>query len=265
MGPVYWDPVHDVSSVVRGTWFYKETMWPVEAAIANQIEEGYEYIKPWTSSYVDELNSCEGIGPEAELKLVHKICPVDDPARNSSRPRMGQPSDGLSMDQQDRQQAKRTAGFPRNRAAGHLDGFDDPARLFAKASMMYTNARDAQILQPNQLPSVARGRRPLHSIRKGRAVGIPVVRGFDNRLWEKLHPPSKLAATAMNILESHEVSHAIQHFGAERIPECGACRQVERRKKPTDLILVIHGSVIFITEIDYLLKFIELDKSFLSE
>lgn len=28
MGPIYWDPVHDVSSVVRGTWFYKDSMSP---------------------------------------------------------------------------------------------------------------------------------------------------------------------------------------------------------------------------------------------
>ena len=47
MGPIYWDPVHDVSSVVRGTWFYKDSMLPVEPDLANQLEEGYEYIKPW--------------------------------------------------------------------------------------------------------------------------------------------------------------------------------------------------------------------------
>lgn len=251
MGPVYWDPVHDVSSVVRGTWFYKETMWPVETAVANQIEEGYEYIKPWTTSYVDELNSCEGIGPEAELKLVHKIWPVDEPPRDSNRPMMGKGKktmtdtapDDLSIDQQDRQKAKRAAAIPKNTAAGVLDGFDNPLRLFAKSSMIYVNERDAQILQPNQLPSVARGRRPLNSIRKGRAVGIPVIRGFDNRRWQKLYPPSKLAAAAMHVQESHEISHSINHLSAERIPECGACLQSERRRKPTDLILVIHGFV----------------------
>ena len=30
MGPIYWDPVHDISDVVRGTWFYKDSMLPVE-------------------------------------------------------------------------------------------------------------------------------------------------------------------------------------------------------------------------------------------
>ena len=39
MGPIYWDPVHDISSVVRGTWFYKETMWPVESDVANQSKK----------------------------------------------------------------------------------------------------------------------------------------------------------------------------------------------------------------------------------
>ena len=82
MGPIYWDPVHDVSSVVRGTWFYKETMFPVETDLANQLEEGYEYIKPWTPTYQDELNSCVENGPEAEFKVAHKIWPEEPHIRS---------------------------------------------------------------------------------------------------------------------------------------------------------------------------------------
>ena len=73
MGPIYWDPVHDVSSVVRGTWFYKDSMLPVDPDLANQLEEGYEYIKPWTLTYQDELKSCLEVGPEAELKITHRL------------------------------------------------------------------------------------------------------------------------------------------------------------------------------------------------
>lgn len=251
MGPIYWDPVHDVSSVVRGTWFYKETMWPVESELANQIEEGYEYIKPWTLTYVDELNSCEANGAEAEIKVVHQLWPADDEPPDSSRPATGKSNnsvletstDQLAPDEQERQQAIVTAGTPENRAAGVLDGFDDPVRLFAKSSIIFANARDAQIMQPNQLPSVARGRRPLASIRKGRAVGIPIVRGFDYKAWEKLHPPSKKALAAQKARDGGEAIRAATAISMERQKTCGACLSIEERPRPTDLILVIHGCV----------------------
>ncbi len=247
MGPIYWDPVHDISSVVRGTWFYKETMWPVEAELANRIEEGYEYIKPWTPSYVDELNSCQEIGAEAELKVVHEIWPADEPAQNSSRPPTGKGKKSLldtttsmlNPEEQERKHAIVVARNPENRAAGVLDGFDDANRLFAKSSIIYANGRDAQILQPSQLPSVARGRRPLAKIRKGQPVGIPVVRGFDYKAWEKIYPPKKGASTRKP--DTFEAARTAAGLTAERPETCSACLLAGEKPRPTDLVFMIHG------------------------
>ena len=247
MAPIYWDPVHDISSVVRGTWFYKDTMMPVEPDVANQIEEGYEYMRPWTQTYVDEVNSCLEIGPDAELKIVHKLWPVDESSEEvrpdthrSNQSLLNKGADQLNPDERVRRRAIILAAKPENKAAGVLEGKDQPNRLYAKSSIIYANARDAQILRPNLLPSVTRGRRPLAAIRKGRVVGIPVVRGFDHKAWEKLHPTSKKTVAATKPREELDVSKTESHRSARQDP-CIACLAEQERPKPTDLVLVIHG------------------------
>lgn len=51
MSPIYWSPVHDVAAVTRGTWFYKDTMLPVEPPVANQLEIGYRELRPWSQTW----------------------------------------------------------------------------------------------------------------------------------------------------------------------------------------------------------------------
>jgi len=51
MSPIYWSPVHDIAAVTRGTWFYKDTMLPVEPAVANQLEVGYRELRPWSQTW----------------------------------------------------------------------------------------------------------------------------------------------------------------------------------------------------------------------
>ncbi|KAL6719332.1 hypothetical protein ACLMJK_003571 [Lecanora helva] len=234
MGPIYWDPVHDVSSVVRGTWFYKETMYPIESDLANRIEEAYEYMKPWTPTYVDELNSCLEIGPEAEMKVAHKIWP-DDPEVRPNRPGTSS-SKQLLRQEQGIQEAKEVAGLASNRAAGVLAGFEPPVngRLFARSSIIFADWKDAQILRPSQLPSVAKGRRPLAKIRKGKAVGFQVVRGFDMKLWEELHLPKR--ATPVPQAPTNGTAKSLK-----RRKSCIACESTQDKPIPTDLILVVHG------------------------
>ena len=249
MGPIYWDPVHDVSSVVRGTWFYKETMWPVESELANQLEEGYEYIKPWTPSYVDELNSCQDIGPEAELKIVHRIWPSDEPGQDSSRPTTSKDKktlldtaeNKLDADKAQQKRAIVAASKPENSAAGVLEGFDDPVRLFAKSSIIYADAREAQILEPGQLPSVARGRRPLAKIRKGQPVGVTVVRGFSHKMWEKIHAPTQKTTPSKSPRKTYESMRTATNATNGRQKTCVACVTADESPEVTDLVLVIHG------------------------
>ena len=234
MGPIYWDPVHDISSVVRGTWFYKDTMWPVESDVANRIEEGYEYIKPWTPTYVDELNSCMEIGPEAELKVVHRIWPAEEPEIGLSRPGTDA-GRRLTTEEKDRQGALETAALASNRAAGILEGFEVPGtgRLYARSSIIYANGRDAQILKSSQLPSA--GKRQLGNIRKGKPVGIPIVRGFDMKAWEKInHLPNRAAPNPKT-----SPTGTVRSLSKQK--SCLACENAQAQPMPTDLILVVHG------------------------
>ena len=247
MGPIYWDPIHDVCSVARGTWFYKDTMMPVESNVANHIEEGYEYLKPWTTTYADELNSCLEIGAEAEMKIVYRLWPVVEPS-GEIRPSTAQSRKSLLKPMAFKGEPDYQIMNPpaiknsENKAAGFLDGRDDPVRLYEKCSLIYANARDAQILRPSQLPSVARGRRPLAAIRKGRSVGIPVVRGYDYRAWDKLHPRSRRAVAHVSPRDSMGNLRTGPNL-PERRNQCGACAAEEERPKATDLVLVIHGQV----------------------
>ena len=221
---------------------------PIESDLANRIEEGYEYIRPWTSEYVEELNSCIEVGAEAELKLIYKLG-QDLPAVDQTRPTTGQSGQTLlgitagepGSQEQRLQQAVVAAKLAENKSAGVLDGFTSGHKELVDASVIYANGRDAQILRPSQLPSVSRGRKPLANIRKGKAVGIPVIRGFDMKAWEKLHPPSNEAAAVFHARKmAHEIKKASTIDPVQQQP-CIACESADERPKPTDLVLVIHG------------------------
>ena len=232
MKPIYWSPVHDISAVVRGTWFFKTSMLPVDSDLANMLEKGFQEMMPWTRTYSEEVDSCLEIGPEAELKLVHKIWPSEEPETSemnnlsTSSPPL---DDGLTFV---------------DRAAGSFDikskKDDPPIRLFARSSVIYANDREAQILRPSQLPSVSRGRRPLGSIRKSRMVGEPVIRGFDTKAWDKIYGTKRSAE-----LKRAEIAAEAARLGATATfyepGACPACVAAETTPKVTDLILVIHG------------------------
>ena len=251
MKPIYWNPIHDVSSVVRGTWFYKENMLPVDTDVANRLEEGYEYMQPWTRTYNDEVNSCLEIGAEAEMKIVHKLWPPEDPRDTGGRPETSKSSrtvnktrpEILTPEEKARKAAAERASRTDNAAAGALkteENKEDSSRLYAKHSVIYANGRDAQILRPGLLPSSVRGRKPLGPIRKGRTIGIPVVRGFDQKAWDKLYPPKKSSSAK----KAHAGAIASQSGIAATTTErdaCPACLAGEERPKVTDLVLVIHG------------------------
>ncbi|PYH94918.1 hypothetical protein BO71DRAFT_419013 [Aspergillus ellipticus CBS 707.79] len=241
MKPIYWSPLHDVSNVVRATWFYKNTMLPVETELANKLEDGYNYLKPWTETWQDELNSCVDNGADAEVKIVHRLWPKE----NTTRP----PTAAVAPDFETSSSAARLSTSQRNdgpdsmtadvnRAAGATSAHSEAIKLFLNSSVIYADGKNAQILRPSLLPSVSRGRRPLSAIRKGRQIGIPVVRGFSRRLWDRLHPSKPSPVDVRNYLRSTQ-SRAMSATSGE--PICYACAIEESRPAPTDLLLVIHG------------------------
>lgn len=236
MKPIYWSPLHDISNVLRSTWFYKNTMLPVDTELANKLEEGYVYFKPWTETWQDELNSCVENGADAEMKIVHRLWPEDGndsasrPATSHDKKAAASQSDGSAVET-----VYDSLVPEENRAAGLTTS---AVKTFLNSSAIYVDAENAQILRPSLLPSISRGRRPLSAIRKGRQIGIPVVRGFSRKSWGQLHPSRPNPIDVRHYLRRTQYQTPPRAHGQEI---CYACEIEESRPKPTELVLVIHG------------------------
>lgn len=233
MKPIYWNPINDTSHVIRATWFYKDTMLPVPADVANRLEIGYEDLKPYSNTYQDELNACVEHGAAAELKIVHKLWPDE---KKLSRPSSALPDklDGTAGEVAEELPAvtDNIAADPRKR--------DRERKLFQSYSVIYTDGKNAQILRPNALPSVSRNRKPLNSLRKGRKLGIAVVRGFNRQEWLKLHPNTKKSNAAAHARMGAEMSRPDIATIRSRRMSCQICEEGPK-SKVSDLVLVIHG------------------------
>jgi len=266
MQPIYWVPVNDTAQVVRGTWFYQDTMMPVETDVANMLEAGYVELQVWTETWTDELNSAVEVGAIGEMKIVHKLWPDKVMKPPDSRPtsRRGTPAQdnllrtataNLAIGEPDtveqlREKAVEAAcdivdistgpGGADNKAAGApTSGRQGPPQSYASHGVIYTNGREARILKPNLLPSAYYGRRPLAGyIRKGAKLGIPVVRGFDQAIWDKLYP-SKHTKKA----EKAEQGLATSSSGAPPQARRKTDPDLLKAERPlvSDLVLVIHG------------------------
>lgn len=218
-------------------------MAPLEPDLANQLENGYEYMRPWTDAWQDELNSIAEIGADAELKIVHRLWPEAGNEDSSNRPsssaemKTSSVADLVTDETKPLPQPK----YQINISAGPLVKSPKSTKLFKSHSVIYVNGTDAQILRPSLLPSPSRGRRPLSAIRKGRQIGVAVVRGFDRDAWDKIHPPKKMnvrtAQAKVGAYLSQSGDAATQGLRAK----CPACRIEEEKPQVTDLILVVHG------------------------
>jgi hypothetical protein len=259
MEPIYWLPVNDVASVVRGTWFYADSMLPVEVDVANLLEAGYVQMRAWSQTWKDELASAVEVGAIGEMKILHKLWP-EKPKVPTSRPSTsrgpepGQMLGGADVQAQDpekeREEVVANAGDlidiavgpdgSDHKAAGAAPyGRDGTARKYLSAGIIYANATEAYILRQSLQPSDYYGRRPLANyIRKGHKIGFRVVRGFDQQAWDKLHPPKKLAAAA-------KARQGVSTSQGGIDPEARQWQDPEiagsLRPHVTDLVLVIHG------------------------
>ncbi|RMZ88993.1 hypothetical protein DV736_g3786, partial [Chaetothyriales sp. CBS 134916] len=230
MKPIYWSPVNDTSKVIRATWFYKDTMLAVPTEVANLLEIGYEYIKPYLDSYQDELNACIENGASAEMKVVHRLWPNRPP-----------PTANHEMDP-DEADLCRPNGLPARYENVAVD--PEPSaekRAFETHSVIYIDRNNAQILRPSLLPSTRQNRRPLGAIRKGQRLGVAVVRGFDRNEWLRLHPE----AISSEIPSRAQVSIGSQSSDAATtglpVPQNASSKSESQSRVISDLILVIHG------------------------
>ena len=150
-----------------------------------------------------------------------------------------------------------------NKASGFAAyGHDGYKRLYRTAGVIYANDKEAFILKPSLQPSAYYGRRPLANyIRRGRSIGIKVVRGFDDDAWMQLHPPPKKAKTtavlsnpskiSTGTLSKSTVAKAYEGVsssqgGSARLPpkqrqKLDKALGASQRPVVTDLVLVIHG------------------------
>lgn len=237
MKPIYWSPINDTSNVIRATWFYKDTMLPVPADVANRLEIGYEYMMPYADHYHEELQACIDNGAEAELKVVHKLWPDEStisrpPTAVDLKPKQNAIDVPDSSDSHAPKATMNMAADPRK---------SRDKRLFSTHSVVYVDARNAQILRPSSLPSERQNRRPLNSIRKGRQIGVAVVRGFDRQAWLKIHPDPKLNAKSAHAKVGAYMSQSGDATTRGRRMSCAACEEDVKTPKVADLVLVIHG------------------------
>lgn len=223
--PIYWDQSIDIAPVMRGTWFYQASMQPVETPIANLLERGYQYMKPWTDTYQDEIASCLAVGPDAEKHLVHHLLP--------------EIKDYAAQNQND-QDVLKTDRYYKARGSLTKTPRVELLQRHSTCGVIYADRKSAQILRPNQLPSTSRGRKPLRDITKRKEVGIVVVRGFDHRAWDRRHPlkgvypPTQYQKTNTKS-RNHDVGLK------DRRSVCHACEAEREDPNVTDLVLVVHG------------------------
>lgn len=113
---------------------------------------------------------------------------------------------------------------------------DDEVPSNRNHQVIYKDANTAFLLKPSLQPSAYYNRRPLSKIHKGITVGIPVSRGFDRRVWDRLHKPKQTArkdVPASLDADIPETGHG--QMG------CAGCEAEKRSQQVTDLVLVAHG------------------------
>lgn len=239
MMPIYWSPVHDIAAVTRGTWFYKDTMYPVEPPVANQLEIGYRELRPWSQTWSDELSSALEVGAAGEEKISHRIWPkeTDQVEGNTSTDQTLTAADPFCAARCFHGEVAAVGtmepGDPKSKSAG----LAQVTKRFPNSHVIYKDSQNAFILKPSQQPSEYYGRKPLAKIEKGITVGCHVVRGFDWRAWEKLYKSKK----SSNAVKAEEGAPVAGDAGASKRTACAACLEQEERPKVTDLVLVIHG------------------------
>ena len=256
MKPIYWSPVNDISIVQRATWFYQDTMLPVEVAVSNQLELHYRELRPWSETWAVELRCAIDIGPVGEEKISQPLWPK--PVRRSSKVKQDSSvsEPGISSDPYCAAHchlgAAAAEGTLEPRALPPHKGSvaDDTgvaaaaaasSNAFANYHVAYKNGTAAFLLKPSLKPSAYYSRRPISKIMKGATVGIPIIRGFDrnawNRIYDKTHKGPSVSVPKQPLPVSAGTGPEERISGSG----CPGCEAKKKGYQVTDLVLVVHG------------------------
>ncbi|KAI1845424.1 hypothetical protein JX266_008519 [Neoarthrinium moseri] len=238
MKPIYWSPVNDIAAVLRATWFYKDTMEPIDTTVANQLEAGYQELKPYSETWKDELRCAVDVGPLGEEKVSHPLWPAPPKAKAKTKGAPQEPS--ISSNPFCAARCFRGEAA----AQGNLmpmsnedNSVEAPSqRKYGEYHVLYKDDKTAFLLKPALKPSAYYGRRPVAKILKGVTIGIPVVRGFDLEAYKKVH--AKKQQTSKGPQARSAASQSQESTGQD---VCPACKHDKERGQVTDLVLVAHG------------------------
>ncbi|KAK7949137.1 DDHD domain-containing protein [Apiospora aurea] len=232
MKPIYWSPINDIAAPGR------DTMMPVDIAVANQLEAGYRELKPHTETWRDELRCAVEVGPDGEEKVSHRLWPkeMDESAKSKVPPEPIIPSNPFCAARCFRGEAAAEGNLlPSSNEDNYIQ--DQSHRKYDQYHVIYKDKDSAFLLKPSLKPSAYYGRRPVAKIAKGITIGIPVVRGFDAAAWAKLHEKKRSqVAHAPNPSSAASASQESTGPGA-----CPGCKTEKERGQVTDLVLVAHG------------------------
>jgi pimeloyl-ACP methyl ester carboxylesterase len=240
MKPIYWSPVNDIAAVLRATWFYKDNMEPIDPTVANQLEAGYQDLKPYTETWNDELRCAVDVGPLGEEKVSHPLWP--QPIQSKSKTKEKDTVQEAVISSNPFCAARCFKGDAAAQgsllhASNEDNSVEIPShRKYEQYHVIYKDANLAFLLKPSLRPSAYYGRRPVAKIMKNFNIGIPVVRGFDREEYEKIH--TRKTNTHKTIPARSAASESPESTGQG---VCPACKHAKERGQVTDLILVAHG------------------------
>ncbi|CAK7273094.1 hypothetical protein SEPCBS119000_005467 [Sporothrix epigloea] len=257
MRPIYWSPINDISIVQRSTWFYKDTMMPLDALVSNQLEALYRELRPWSDMWQIELRCAIDLGPVGEEKVSQPLWPAPVQGRAKARAdRETQAEPLFSATPYCATHCHRGAAAASGTlvspvappsdnvlAAGDVENSPTPAvapKGFANHHVVFKDGHLAFLLSSSIKPSAYYGRRPVAKICKGAVVGIPIVRGFDRQAWSRIHERHTTAKASAKI-QIPAVSATNTLNESCDGSSCAGCKADMARTQVSDLVLVIHG------------------------
>lgn len=258
--PVYWEPLNDIAPVIRGTWFFRDTMLPVESEIANRLETGYMELRAWSDEWKAELDSALEVGWEGEEKIrwplfehLSRPSSKEDNVGSSSNTLMSQnkPASLSNSMFSKRKDSFSGSAAPPVSSAVQVEAVPSRVATWAAQNdwVIFADGKTAFIGRDSLLSFG--NKRPLQSIKKGKTVGTAVVRGFDARLWVRLRPKESALVLSRTTEDLHRTTSATSPAMAElhkvssnhsRDQKLLIEREVAKESTNiTDLVLVIHG------------------------